>query len=87
MKVSHKMGFVQTFLSTMVKPTLGCTEPICVALASAYARSTVGGEIRKIEVLVDPNIFKNGMGAGIPKTDGIILDIMNEKLQKGAYNS
>jgi len=69
------MGFVQDFLALKVKPTLGCTEPICVALATAYARSTVGGSIRKIEVLVDPNIFKNGMGAGIPKTEGKIGNI------------
>lgn len=69
------MGFVQDFLTTMVKPALGCTEPICVALAVAYARSMVGGEIRKVEVLVDPNIFKNGMGAGIPKTHGKIGNI------------
>ncbi len=69
------MGFIQDFLKDMVKPTLGCTEPICVALATAYARSVVDGQLRKVEVLVDPNIFKNGMGAGIPKTDGKIGNI------------
>ena len=69
------MRILKEFLQTQVKPTLGCTEPIAVALASAYARSVVGGEIRKIEVLVDPNIFKNGMGAGIPNSNGKIGNI------------
>jgi len=69
------VGLLHRFLDTCVKPTLGCTEPIAVALAAAYARSVVGGDIRKIEVLVDPNIFKNGMGAGIPKSGGKIGNI------------
>ncbi len=69
------MRLIEQFLAANVKPTLGCTEPIAVALAAAYARSVVKGDIRKIEVLVDPNIFKNGMGAGIPKSKGKIGNI------------
>lgn len=64
------MSLLERFLTARVRPALGCTEPIAVALASAWARSVVGGRIRKIEVLVDPNIFKNGMGAGIPGSGG-----------------
>ena len=59
-----------------VKPALGCTEPIAVALAvakaaeileedSAYDRSEADFRIR---VAVSGNILKNGMGVGIPGT-------------------
>lgn len=64
------MSMLDRFVEKKVQVALGCTEPIAVALATAKARSVVDGEVRKIEVLVDPNIFKNGMGAGIPGTDG-----------------
>ena len=59
-----------------VKPALGCTEPIAVALAvskaaeileedSAYDRREADFRIR---VAVSGNILKNGMGVGIPGT-------------------
>lgn len=49
-------------------PALGCTEPIACALACAKCKETLGKTPDTIEVLVSGNIFKNGMGAGIPGT-------------------
>jgi L-cysteine desulfidase len=49
-------------------PALGCTEPIACALACAKCAETLGHSPDSIEVLVSGNIFKNGMGAGIPGT-------------------
>lgn len=55
-------------LKSEVVPALGCTEPIAVALAVAKARETLGELPHSVELLLSPNIFKNGMGVGIPGT-------------------
>ena len=64
-----------------VKPALGCTEPIAVALAVAKAVEIISENCSgcgcplwrqtadfRIEVSVSGNILKNGMGVGIPGT-------------------
>lgn len=66
-----------------VKPALGCTEPIAVALAVAKAVEII--ESRKpvnrlatefnISVAVSGNILKNGMGVGVPGTGMVGLHI------------
>ena len=67
-----------------VKPALGCTEPIAVALAVSKAveileengdiTDRLGNDFR-IEVQVSANILKNGMGVGIPGTGMVGLPI------------
>lgn len=52
-----------------IKPAVGCTEPVAVALATAEAARLLKEDIRTVEVLVDPNIYKNGMGVFIPGTE------------------
>ncbi|MEG0795294.1 MAG: L-serine ammonia-lyase, iron-sulfur-dependent, subunit alpha [Odoribacter sp.] len=49
-------------------PALGCTEPVACALACARCREELGGVPERIEVTVSANIYKNGMGVGIPGT-------------------
>ena len=64
-----------------VKPALGCTEPIAVALAVAKAVEIITENCPgvcpqgwrrsadfKIDISVSSNILKNGMGVGIPGT-------------------
>ena len=62
-----------------VKPALGCTEPIAVALAVAKAAEIISENCPccqgwrmttdfKIDVEVSANILKNAMGVGIPGT-------------------
>ena len=69
-----------------VKPALGCTEPIAVALAVAKAMEIIeekcstesswrlSGDYR-LGIEVSGNILKNGMGVGIPGTGMVGLHI------------
>lgn len=70
-----------------VKPALGCTEPIAVALAVAKAMEIVDeklpclnagwkmSDMYKLKIEVSGNILKNGMGVGIPGTGMVGLHI------------
>lgn len=72
-----------SLLHREVKPALGCTEPIAVALAVAKAVETLpeDGSVPRLEaefkvsIAVSGNILKNGMGVGIPGTGMIGLHI------------
>ena len=70
-----------------VKPALGCTEPIAVALAVAKAMEIIETGFDgpapmwrwqndyKLRIKVSGNILKNGMGVGIPGTGMVGLHI------------
>ena len=56
-------------------PALGCTEPVACALACAKCKEVLGGVPEHLDVLVSGNIYKNGMGVGIPGTGMVGLPI------------
>lgn len=58
-----------------VKPALGCTEPVSLALACAIAAEQLGGEVTQIEAWVSPNLMKNGLGVTVPGTGMVGLPI------------
>ncbi len=65
-------------LEKEVKPAVGCTEPVAVALNTAYAVDLLpedSKEISKLRVEVSKGIYKNGMDVGIPNSDKVGLDI------------
>jgi len=56
-------------LKSEVRPALGCTEPVALGIAVAEAYRVVKGELYSIDVKISPNIYKNGLGVGIPGTE------------------
>jgi L-cysteine desulfidase len=58
-------------LEQEIKPALGCTEPIAIALATSKSYSITKGTIEKLEVFTDKNVFKNAYSVGIPGTNGL----------------
>jgi L-cysteine desulfidase len=58
-----------------LKPAQGCTEPVAIALAAAYAAKHMTGKMKKIELELSGNMLKNAMGVGIPGTGMIGIDI------------
>ncbi|MDJ0623090.1 MAG: L-serine ammonia-lyase, iron-sulfur-dependent, subunit alpha [Desulfocapsaceae bacterium] len=60
-------------LQMQVAPALGCTEPVAIALGAAAAASLLPNrKFYRIEVWLDPNIYKNGLGVIIPGTRGMV---------------
>lgn len=58
-----------------VVPAIGCTEPICVALAVSRATEVLGSVPQRIDASLSANILKNAMGVGIPGTGMVGLPI------------
>lgn len=75
---SERIAQIIKLVKSEVKPALGCTEPIAVALAVAKSCEIMkenGHNPEILEVEVSANILKNGMGVGIPGTGMVGLDI------------
>ena len=85
--MTHREAEITELIKKEVKPALGCTEPIAVALAAAKAAEILtdrcpccGTAWREssgfnVAVEVSGNILKNGMGVGIPGTGMVGLHI------------
>lgn len=73
------MREIEKLLIDIVKedsnPALGCTEPVAVAFASAFAKKYATGKIKNIKVTTSKSIFKNGKSVIIPKANGRGLDL------------
>lgn len=52
-------------------PAFGCTEPIAIAYAAAYAREVMGKMPDRVDVRVSSNIIKNVKSVTIPNTNGL----------------
>ena len=70
-----KWNQYKKIIKTVVKPALGCTEPIAAAYAAAVAAEMLGSTAACIHVEVSSNLFKNAMGVFVPGTGKIGLAI------------
>lgn len=76
-------------LKSEVVPAAGCTEPVAVAYSCAAARKEIEGQVKSLDIWVDPGLYKNGLRVGIPgiKTRGLYmaaaLGILSGDPQKG----
>ena len=67
-----KNTLLKEVLKHQVYPALGCTEPVSVALAAAWASSTLKNEkVKKAQLFLDGATFKNGLGVKVPNTGGL----------------
>ena len=73
--MKHQWQQYQDILNAVVKPALGCTEPICAAYATAVAASMLTSKPESISVQVSDNLYKNSMGVFVPGTGKIGLAI------------
>lgn len=85
--MTPRQSEIISLIKKEVKPALGCTEPIAVALAVAKAMEIIEDKCPSLEaswrydeeyrvrVEVSGNILKNGMGVGIPGTGMVGLHI------------
>ncbi|MBQ0056149.1 MAG: serine dehydratase subunit alpha family protein [Bacteroidales bacterium] len=55
-----------------VVPSVGCTEPMAVALAVAKCRELLQCTPEHVSAKLSGNIIKNAMGVGIPGSDGMV---------------
>ena len=74
-QLSSRWNTLIAAVKQQVKPALGCTEPISLALAAAKAASYLQHNITRITAEVSPNLMKNGMGVTVPGTGMVGLAI------------
>lgn len=66
--------YIQIIQANVI-PSLGCTEPISTAYATALATQLLNEQPERIQVYVSGNLMKNGMGVGVPGTGMVGLPI------------
>lgn len=59
---------INCFLKEEMAPALGVTEPAAIAYATATAYKAIGGKLKKIKLIIDSGVYKNGFSCAIPKT-------------------
>ena len=64
------MNLLKIILEQEVYPALGCTEPTAVAYVASIASSKLRRPLERIEISVDPGVYKNGLAVTVPNTNG-----------------
>ena len=61
-----KKDLLAAVLGKHVFVTVGCTDPVAIALAASRAYREVPGKVRSVTVTMDRNIYKDAFSVGIP---------------------
>ena len=61
-----KKDLLAAVLGKHVFVTVGCTDPVAIALAASRAYQEVPGRVRSVTVTMDRNIYKDAFSVGIP---------------------
>lgn len=61
--------FVAQLLQNEIKMAVGCTEPVAIALAAAYATAALGEVPERVSVVVDAQTYRNAHSVGLPGTN------------------
>ncbi|HON33971.1 MAG: L-serine ammonia-lyase, iron-sulfur-dependent, subunit alpha [Thermovirgaceae bacterium] len=61
-----KKDLLAAVLGKHVFVTVGCTDPVAIALAASRAYREVPGRVRSVTVTMDRNIYKDAFSVGIP---------------------
>lgn len=73
--MTRKEKRILNILKDEMKPAIGVTEPISVALGAAKAYEAIGGKLKSIKLVLDPSLFKNGVSCKIPGTNDAGFEI------------
>ncbi|SMB99669.1 L-cysteine desulfidase [Thermanaeromonas toyohensis ToBE] len=55
-------------LQREIRLAVGCTEPAAIALAAAHATAALGDLPQEVEVILDPQTYRNALAVGLPYT-------------------
>lgn len=80
------MSLLKEIIAHEVFPAFGCTEPISVAYAAAVVAKELGEPITRIDIVVDPGVYKNGHSVCVPNTGGargnLIAAVIGARLRR-----
>ncbi len=66
---------VLKILKKNLKPAMGCTEPVAIAVACATARKNIAGNVESVDVILSNAFYKNAFSAKIPNTGRYGIDL------------
>ena len=62
------MNVVLNAIKAEMKPSMGCTEPVAIALAVSRTCEELSAPAEKLDMVISSNIFKNAYSVQIPNT-------------------
>lgn len=62
------MNLVFDAIKSEMKPSMGCTEPVAIALAVSRTCELLEGDAERLDMVISSNIFKNAYSVQIPNT-------------------